>query len=111
MLYNILLSYCWHKDTCFPSYDTLMHDMGCGSQALSGYIKELVKHGLITVIHRGYGKTNLYQLTEVVQPAPDPQPTSHRTRLEQEVGEREECSLRSEERRVGKECRSRWSPY
>ena len=21
------------------------------------------------------------------------------------------CSLRSEERRVGKECRSRWSPY
>ena len=22
-----------------------------------------------------------------------------------------ECSLRSEERRVGKECRSRWSPY
>ncbi len=29
MLYNILLSYCWHKDTCFPSYDTLMQDMGC----------------------------------------------------------------------------------
>ena len=22
-----------------------------------------------------------------------------------------ECGLRSEERRVGKECRSRWSPY
>ena len=22
-----------------------------------------------------------------------------------------ECLLRSEERRVGKECRSRWSPY
>src|SRR5256885_16461028 len=22
-----------------------------------------------------------------------------------------ECSMRSEERRVGKECRSRWSPY
>ena len=22
-----------------------------------------------------------------------------------------DCSLRSEERRVGKECRSRWSPY
>ena len=24
---------------------------------------------------------------------------------------REECDDRSEERRVGKECRSRWSPY
>ena len=23
----------------------------------------------------------------------------------------EKCGLRSEERRVGKECRSRWSPY
>ena len=26
-------------------------------------------------------------------------------------GERVEIVLRSEERRVGKECRSRWSPY
>ena len=25
--------------------------------------------------------------------------------------EDESCSVRSEERRVGKECRSRWSPY
>ena len=24
---------------------------------------------------------------------------------------KEECAARSEERRVGKECRSRWSPY
>src|SRR2546426_12392663 len=24
---------------------------------------------------------------------------------------RNDCALRSEERRVGKECRSRWSPY
>ena len=33
-----------------------------------------------------------------------------------EKGERQKrthrlCNLRSEERRVGKECRSRWSPY
>ena len=26
-------------------------------------------------------------------------------------GERREAEIRSEERRVGKECRSRWSPY
>ena len=24
---------------------------------------------------------------------------------------KKECEIRSEERRVGKECRSRWSPY
>src|SRR3712207_7242555 len=42
MLYNILLSYCWHKDYCYPSYETLMADMHCGSQALSRYIKELI---------------------------------------------------------------------
>ena len=28
-----------------------------------------------------------------------------------EIGQRGNEALRSEERRVGKECRSRWSPY
>ena len=27
------------------------------------------------------------------------------------AGTAERCNTRSEERRVGKECRSRWSPY
>src|SRR3712207_9448914 len=27
------------------------------------------------------------------------------------MGDATKCSIRSEERRVGKECRSRWSPY
>ena len=31
--------------------------------------------------------------------------------LEEEVGEASAAIMRSEERRVGKECRSRWSPY
>src|SRR3712207_981156 len=101
-LYNILLSYCWHKDYCFPSYETLMADMHCGSQALSGYIKELVRYGLVTVINRGYGKTNLYQLTEVVQPAPEPQPEPRQSRLEQEVGEREESTLKIKEHALWK---------
>jgi hypothetical protein len=73
MLYSILLSYCWHKTSCFPSYETLMNDMHCGSQALSRYIKELITHGLIAVVRRGNGKTNVYQLTNVVQPAPTQQ--------------------------------------
>src|SRR5258707_5610574 len=31
--------------------------------------------------------------------------------LTADVGRRDEAVVRSEERRVGKECRSRWSPY
>ena len=31
--------------------------------------------------------------------------------IEEWVEQREEMNDRSEERRVGKECRSRWSPY
>ena len=31
--------------------------------------------------------------------------------LEPQIGNRQESLSRSEERRVGKECRSRWSPY
>ena len=35
-----------------------------------------------------------------------------RTEIVQIIGEEETCEqVRSEERRVGKECRSRWSPY
>ena len=30
---------------------------------------------------------------------------------EQMMAEAKRCTTRSEERRVGKECRSRWSPY
>src|SRR3712207_6786004 len=76
-LYNILLSYCWHKDYCFPSYETLMHDMQCSSQALTTYLTELKNNGLITIVRRGQGKTNLYYLTEVVQSAPGTQEHPH----------------------------------
>ena len=37
--------------------------------------------------------------------------TEHLERLKERRREYEEQSARSEERRVGKECRSRWSPY
>src|SRR3712207_8010978 len=40
----------------------------------------------------------------VAQQAPVETPTEHRRRSQ-------EFPYRSEERRVGKECRSRWSPY
>ncbi len=50
-----------------------MTDMQCGSQALTTYLAELKDNGFITIVRRGQGKTNIYYLTEVVQPAPIPQ--------------------------------------
>src|SRR2546421_69531 len=41
----------------------------------------------------------------------DGQARQNRENRENEAGGLTEVSLRSEERRVGKECRSRWSPY
>ena len=75
MLYSILLSYCWQKGFCFPSYDTLMRDMQCHSQALRSYIKELITHGLITVVRRGQGKSNQYVLSHRIT-ADTPEPVS-----------------------------------
>src|SRR3712207_2132840 len=55
LLYNILLSYCYQKDYCFPSYATLMGDLHCHSQALRKYIKELIDNNHIRVIRPGQG--------------------------------------------------------
>src|SRR3712207_6382851 len=86
-LYSILLSYCWEKDTCFPSYETLMQKMQCQSQALSSFLKELVTHSLITIIRRGQGKTNVYQLKDVAQPVAEPRQTRLEPQPEPSVGE------------------------
>ena len=58
----------------------------------------------------------LARLRSVTQTAEElcvtPSAVSHRVRqLEQILGTRLFGRSRSEERRVGKECRSRWSPY
>ncbi len=65
-LYGVLLSYCYHKDYCYPSYETLMRDLGCHSQALRKYITELIKHGYIIVERNAKGGTNRYILTQRV---------------------------------------------
>src|SRR2546425_6738579 len=47
----------------------------------------------------------------VAEPAEQRQGLEPRPRRIAEAGEQEQLEDRSEERRVGKECRSRWSPY
>ena len=60
----------------------------------------------------GQLETAIHELGKVLREHPDAvevlQVQSH---LYREVGKVERAIERSEERRVGKECRSRWSPY
>lgn len=65
MLYSILLSYAWQKDSCFPGYDLLQEDLQCGRAQVSRYLKELRTAGLIETMRRGFGKTNLYLIKDV----------------------------------------------
>jgi len=71
LLYGILLSYAWQKGSCFPGYETLQKDMGCGSAQIARYIKELKDSGWLHVVRRGQGKTNIYTLQDPVKNGDD----------------------------------------
>jgi hypothetical protein len=73
LLYGILLSYAWQKGSCFPGYETLQKDMGCGSAQISRYIKELKDTGWLHVVRRGQGKTNIYTLQDPTSNPGNPQ--------------------------------------
>ncbi len=102
LLYSILRSYAWQKDTCFPSYETLMADMQCSSQALSTYIKELIEHGLIAVQRRGQGKTSLYIITDTAASA------AAGKRKDQETAAEQSCSLKIKEQELRKSQREKY---
>ncbi len=56
----------------------------------------------------------LAKLGITVEEIPDPEPTPEekaQQELEAKIADIDHKTSRSEERRVGKECRSRWSPY
>jgi len=65
LLYGILLSYGWQKNTCFPGLETLADDIGVSSRMIQKYIEELKSSGLVEVVRRGLGKTNLYILKKI----------------------------------------------
>src|SRR3989442_14766830 len=79
------------------------------------------KIGLATSLQRGYNafKTNFTQAAEKMpdadygfKPGSTPEARTY-TAVIAHIAQTQfaQCSGRSEERRVGKECRSRWSPY
>ena len=48
LLYAVLLSYAWQQGSCFPGYTRLQHDLGCGINQVTRYLRELEDAGLIT---------------------------------------------------------------
>src|SRR5262245_15198865 len=74
LLYAVLLSYAWQAGSCFPGYERLQHDLGCGVNQVTKYLRELEGAGLVTRRKRGQGKTTLYTLHDPpASPASGPQ--------------------------------------
>ena len=56
LLYAVLLSYAWQRGRCFPGYERLQHDLGCGVNQVTKYLRELEGAGLVTRRKRGPGQ-------------------------------------------------------
>jgi len=67
LAYAMLLKYAWADDACFPGQLKLADDMGAGERSVRTYLKELETAGLLEIIQRGLGKTNLYRLFLTVE--------------------------------------------
>lgn len=60
--YATFLSYAWHNDSCFPGQERLAGDIGVSRSRVSQLVNELEKAGLVSIQHRGQGKTNVYTI-------------------------------------------------
>ena len=96
-----------------PTKPKLMEHYGVALGTLDKAIEVLRKAGLVET-QQGSG---MYVREPVPERAEDDTVRDQVTEMQKELADlrqrvgRIEASLRSEERRVGKECRSRWSPY
>jgi DNA-binding transcriptional ArsR family regulator len=70
LAYAMLLKYAWGDDACFPGQTKLAEDMGSGERSVRRYLEELEKAGLLEIVQRGLGKTNLYRLFLTVKKQP-----------------------------------------
>ena len=58
----MILSYMWHNNSCFPGQARLAEDMGVDERSVRRHVKALQAEGLLTIVRRGLGKTNIYEL-------------------------------------------------
>jgi DNA-binding MarR family transcriptional regulator len=68
VVYAKLLSYAWHNNRVYPGQERMAEEIGTSQPTLARSIKELEVCGLLAIIRRGQGKTNLYHLTQTVKP-------------------------------------------
>lgn len=62
LAFAMLLSYAWQNDFCFPGQQRLADDMGITERSVRTHLKALEANGHLTIVQRGQGKTNLYEL-------------------------------------------------
>jgi DNA-binding MarR family transcriptional regulator len=62
LAFAMLLSYAWQNDYCFPGQKRLGEDMGLHETNVRRHLKSLQGLGLLTIVRRGQGKTNVYEL-------------------------------------------------
>jgi biotin operon repressor len=62
MVFAMLLSYAWQNDYCFPGQERLAEDLGVTDRSVRTNLKALQKQGLLVIVRRGLGKTNIYEL-------------------------------------------------
>jgi hypothetical protein len=58
----LILSYMWHNDYCFPGQAKLAEDMDADERTVRRHLKALQQVGLLKIIRRGQGKTNIYEV-------------------------------------------------
>jgi hypothetical protein len=76
LLYVVLRSYAAPDGSCFPGYERLRADVGCGLNQLTRAVRELETAGLVTRRRRGQGKPTLYTVHAPSTTAPEP-PQTH----------------------------------
>jgi len=67
IVYSVLLSYAWHKDSCYPGQEKLAQHIGVSDRSVRTYLKELESKKMLSIVQKGLGKTNEYTLYALVQ--------------------------------------------
>jgi hypothetical protein len=60
--YSMFLHFAWNNESCFPGQDRLAQHMGMSMPRVNEFIRELKEAGLVEIVRRGQGKTNLYRV-------------------------------------------------
>lgn len=65
--YALLKSYAWEDPSAFPGIKRLRRDTGASDNTLKKYRDELTEVGLLKVVRRGRGQTNLYVFKSITK--------------------------------------------